>query len=99
MFLRSGKFLWQSAQSVTPDEAYVNYLNCRLEDDGYSPIQALGNTPTKIESNTFVIQKRCRNVVYAMLHPVAGSRITAAEILRSEWALGVAVCEVGEKGL
>jgi hypothetical protein len=38
-------------------------------------------------------------VVYAMLHPDLGSRITAAEVLRSEWALGVAVCEVGEMGL
>jgi hypothetical protein len=34
-----------------------------------------------------------------MLHPEPGSRITAAEVLKSEWALGVAVCEVGEMGL
>lgn len=42
--------------------------------------------------------QRCRNVIYAMLHPDSESRITAAEVLRSEWALGVAVCEVGETG-
>ncbi|KAG0153342.1 hypothetical protein PDIDSM_5195 [Penicillium digitatum] len=85
MLLRSGKFLWHSAQRVNPDKSFADYLHCRLEHNGYSPIQAL--------------EKRHRNVVYAMLHPDVGSRITAAEVLRSEWALGVAVCEAGEMGL
>ncbi|KAJ6094920.1 kinase-like domain-containing protein [Penicillium canescens] len=85
MVLRSGQLLWHSAHRVNPEKSFADYLSCRLEEDGYSPIQVLEN--------------RCRNVVYAMLHPDSGSRITAAEVLRSEWALGVAVCEVGERGL
>lgn len=34
-----------------------------------------------------------------MLHPDPGLRITAEEILSSEWVLGITVCEIGEKGL
>ncbi|KAJ5455010.1 kinase-like domain-containing protein [Penicillium desertorum] len=84
MVLRTGRLLWHSAQSVDPDKSFAGYLHGRMQKEGYSPIQVLEN--------------RCRNVVYAMLHPDAESRITAAEILRSEWALGVAVCEVGQIG-
>ncbi|KAJ5611202.1 kinase-like domain-containing protein [Penicillium lagena] len=85
MILRTGKLLWRSAQRANPDKSFDDYLHCRMEKDGYSPM--------------LVLEDRCRNVVYAMLHPDLESRITAAEILGSEWALGVAVCEVGEKGL
>ncbi|KAJ6114542.1 kinase-like domain-containing protein [Penicillium sp. IBT 16267x] len=84
MALISGKLLWHRAQRVDPEKSFANYLNFRLTDDGYGPIQGLGT--------------RCRNVIYAMLHPDSESRITAAEVLRSEWALGVAVCEAGETG-
>lgn len=34
-----------------------------------------------------------------MLHPDPSLRITAEEVLRSEWVLGTAVCEVGDLGL
>ncbi|KAJ5497820.1 kinase-like domain-containing protein [Penicillium expansum] len=85
MLLQSGEFLWHSAQRVDPDKSFADYLHCRLEKHGYRPIQ--------------VLEKRHRNVVYAMLHPDSGSRITAAEVLGSEWALGVAVCVAGDMGL
>ncbi|KAJ5623370.1 kinase-like domain-containing protein [Penicillium lividum] len=84
MTMLTGQLLWRSAQADSHDKNYANYLNCRMTYDGYGPIQALGT--------------RCRNVIYAMLHPDWGSRITAAEVLMSEWALGVAVCEIGETG-
>lgn len=50
------------------------------------------------KSNISEFQKHYRNVIYAMLHPDLWPRITAEEVLRSEWALGVAVCEIGEMG-
>ncbi|KAE8367483.1 kinase-like domain-containing protein [Aspergillus caelatus] len=86
MELRTGQRPWHSAQIDNPDKRFSEYLRYRLREDGYGPIQTLGN-------------ERCHNVVYAMLHPDSELRITASEVLRSEWALGVAVCEVGVRGL
>jgi hypothetical protein len=43
MLLRSGQFLWRSAQRVNPDKSFSDYLHCRLEEDGYGPIQVLEN--------------------------------------------------------
>ncbi|KAE8422852.1 kinase-like domain-containing protein [Aspergillus pseudocaelatus] len=86
MELRTGQRPWHSAQIDNPDKRFSEYLRYRLMEDGYGPIQTLGN-------------ERCHNVVYAMLHPDSELRITASEVLRSEWALGVAVCEVGVRGL
>ncbi|KAJ5463431.1 kinase-like domain-containing protein, partial [Penicillium sp. IBT 31633x] len=83
--LRTGWLLWYSAQVTDHDKAFAEYLHCRMEEDGYGPIQTL--------------EKRCRNVIYAMLHPDSGLRITASEVLRSEWALTIMVCEAGERGL
>ncbi|KAJ5201457.1 kinase-like domain-containing protein, partial [Penicillium cinerascens] len=85
MLLRAGELPWRSAQRIDPKKSYSEYLHSRLKEDGYGPIQAL--------------EMHCRNVVYAMLHPDPGLRITAEEILRSEWALSTSVCEIGEKGL
>jgi serine/threonine protein kinase len=85
MLLRSGQLPWHSSQTVDPDESFADYLLCRKEANGYSPIQTL--------------EEHYRNVVYAMLHPDMEARITAAEVLRSEWALESATCEVGEMGL
>ncbi|KAJ5675414.1 kinase-like domain-containing protein [Penicillium macrosclerotiorum] len=83
--LRFGQLPWKSAQKLDASTSFADYLRCRCEEDGWGRIQAL--------------ESRCRNVVYAMLHPDPGLRITAEEILQSEWALGVAICEVGERGL
>ncbi|KAJ5187771.1 kinase-like domain-containing protein [Penicillium cf. viridicatum] len=43
MLLRSGQFLWHSAQRVNPEKSFSNYLHDRLEEDGYGPIQVLEN--------------------------------------------------------
>ncbi|KAJ6104096.1 kinase-like domain-containing protein [Penicillium sp. IBT 18751x] len=85
MILRSGRLPWRSARGVNPDKSYAEYLHWRLKDDGFAPIQ--------------VFETHCRNVIYAMLHPDPNLRITAEEVLRSEWVFGTAVCEVGEMGL
>ncbi|KAJ5413655.1 kinase-like domain-containing protein [Penicillium cosmopolitanum] len=74
MILQSGQLPWRTTRTVDPDKSYTEYLHCRLKQDGYGPIQALENN--------------CRNVIYAMLHPDPGLRITAEEILSSEMDAG-----------
>lgn len=41
MVLLSGKLLWHRAQRINPEKPFAKYLNSRLTDDGYGPIQAL----------------------------------------------------------
>lgn len=43
MVLRTRQLLWHSAQRVNPDKSFADYLHYRMEEDGYSPIQVLGN--------------------------------------------------------
>lgn len=43
MLLRAGQLPWRSAQRVDPKKPYSEYLNSRLKEDGYGPIQALEN--------------------------------------------------------
>jgi hypothetical protein len=41
MILRSGQLPWHTTRTVNPDKSYAEYLHCRLNEDGYGPIQAL----------------------------------------------------------
>ncbi|CEO58736.1 hypothetical protein PMG11_03441 [Penicillium brasilianum] len=82
--LITGRLLWRSARPLREDARYLEYLHCRLGEDGYPPIEALG--------------ERRRNAIYAMLHPIARKRITTKDMLRSEWLQSVSICEAGEKG-
>ncbi|KAJ5166718.1 uncharacterized protein N7482_005499 [Penicillium canariense] len=82
--LISGRLPWRSAQPHREDARYLDYLHCRHGEDGYPPIEALG--------------ERRRNAIYAMLHPNPRKRINTKDILRSEWMHSVSVCEAGEKG-
>ncbi|KAJ5092042.1 hypothetical protein NUU61_006912 [Penicillium alfredii] len=84
MALITGRLLWRSAQPYHEDGRYLEYLRCRGGEDGYPLIEALG--------------RRRRNAIYAMLHPNPQKRITAADMLCSEWIKSVVVCEAGEKG-
>jgi serine/threonine protein kinase len=43
MVLRTGRLLWHSAQSVNSDKSFADYIYCRMQEDGYSPIQVLEN--------------------------------------------------------
>ncbi|KAF3398058.1 Serine/threonine-protein kinase hal4 [Penicillium rolfsii] len=82
--LVTGRLLWRSARPHREDARYLEYLQCRSGEDGYPPIESLGN--------------RRRNAIYAMLHPNSRRRITTKDMLRSEWIQNVSVCEAGEKG-
>ncbi|KAK1143637.1 hypothetical protein N8T08_006247 [Aspergillus melleus] len=85
MAMRCGRLLWRMA-CEDEDGGYRAYLHGRQQAEGFFPIEELGEV-------------RCRNVVYAMLHPDPSRRIRAAEVLRSEWLHNVRVCEAGEMGL
>ncbi|KAJ5204258.1 uncharacterized protein N7498_005137 [Penicillium cinerascens] len=84
MTLVTGRLVWRSARPDREDSRYLEYLQGRYAEDGYPPIEALGN--------------RRRNAIYAMLHPNPRRRITTRNMLRSEWMSGVSVCEAGDKG-
>ncbi|KAK4870718.1 hypothetical protein LT330_005066 [Penicillium expansum] len=84
MALVTDRILWRSARPNQEDGRYLEYLHSRCGEDGYPPIETLG--------------QRRRNTIYAMLHPCSWKRITTTKLLRSEWINGVVVCEAGAKG-
>ncbi|CAG7988546.1 unnamed protein product [Penicillium nalgiovense] len=84
MALVTDRILWRSARPDQEDARYLEYLHSRSGEDGYPPIEALG--------------QRRRNAIYAMLHPFSWRRITTAKLLQSEWINSVVVCEAGAKG-
>ncbi|EGD92725.1 HAL protein kinase [Trichophyton tonsurans CBS 112818] len=84
MAMRTGRHLWRQAQKEE-DEFYDRYLEGRRDEDGYAPIETLHRA-------------RCRNVIYSILDPNPGRRITASQVLKSEWVRGIKLCKAGEEG-
>lgn len=84
MAMRTGRQLWRSANSEE-DEFYREYLKGRKDANGYLPIETLKRA-------------RCRNVTYSILDPVPSRRITAKQILNSEWGREIKCCSAGEHG-
>ncbi|EGW34066.1 serine/threonine protein kinase [Spathaspora passalidarum NRRL Y-27907] len=82
MAMRTGRQLWKLADPEK-DEFYQEYLTKRKEEGGYEPIESLKRL-------------RCRNVIYSILDPIPGRRITTRQILNSEWGREIKVCEAGE---
>lgn len=48
---------------------------------------------------TTFMQARCRNVIYSILDPNPSRRITASQVLKSEWGREIKLCKAGEEGL
>ncbi|KAF3479781.1 HAL protein kinase [Arthroderma uncinatum] len=84
MAMRTGRHLWRQAQKEE-DEFYDRYLEGRRDEDGYAPIETLHRA-------------RCRNVIYSILDPNPGRRITASQVLKSEWVRDIKLCKAGEEG-
>jgi protein-serine/threonine kinase len=84
MAMRTGRHLWRVARK-DEDEFYERYLEGRRDEDGYAPIETLHRA-------------RCRNVIYSILDPNPGRRITASQVLKSEWGREIKVCTAGEEG-
>ncbi|EGX94438.1 serine/threonine-protein kinase hal4 [Cordyceps militaris CM01] len=85
MAMRTGRHLWRVAKK-DDDEFYARYLEGRRDEDGYGPIESLHRA-------------RCRNVIYSVLDPHPTRRLTAAQVLKSEWVREVKLCKAGEEGL
>ncbi|EME42863.1 hypothetical protein DOTSEDRAFT_131862 [Dothistroma septosporum NZE10] len=85
MAMRTGRHLWRVAKK-DEDEFYDNYIRGRKSEEGYAPIETLHRA-------------RCRNVIYSILDPNASRRISAHQVLNSEWGKGIKLCKAGEQGL
>jgi len=85
MAMRTGRHLWRVAKK-DEDEFYARYLEGRRDEEGYGPIESLSRA-------------RCRNVIYSVLDPHPTRRLTAAQVLKSEWVREITLCKAGEEGL
>ncbi|KAK0673879.1 putative serine/threonine-protein kinase hal4 [Cercophora samala] len=85
MAMRTGRHLWRLAKK-DEDEFYDRYLEGRRDEAGYGPIESLHRA-------------RCRNVIYSILDPNPSRRITASQVLKSEWGREIKLCKAGEEGL
>ncbi|MCJ1256633.1 serine/threonine-protein kinase HAL4/sat4 [Lignoscripta atroalba] len=84
MAMRTGRHLWRVAKK-DEDEFFERYLEGRRDEDGYQPIETLHRA-------------RCRNVIYSILDPNPTRRITASQVLKSEWGREIKVCKAAEEG-
>jgi protein-serine/threonine kinase len=108
MAMRTGRHLWRVARK-DEDEFYTRYLEGRRDEEGYAPIEALHRVSVsdkqEIDGASSVTiltpnhQARCRNVIYSILDPNPGRRITASQVLKSEWGREIQLCKAGEEGL
>ena len=84
MAMRTGRHLWRQAQKGE-DEFFDRYLEDRKEEAGYRPIEVLR-------------RRQCRNVIYSILDPNPTRRLTAHQVLFSEWVKEIKVCRAGNEG-
>lgn len=84
MAMRTGRHLWRVAQKGE-DEFFDRYLEDRKEEAGYRPIEVLR-------------RRQCRNVIYSILDPIPARRLTAHQVLSSEWVSEIQVCHAGNEG-
>ena len=104
MAMRTGRHLWRVAKK-DEDEFYDNYIRGRKSEEGYAPIETLHRVSLLPRQSQRVAiantsyQARCRNVIYSILDPHANRRISAHQVLNSEWGKGIKLCKAGEEGL
>lgn len=104
MAMRTGRHLWRMAKR-DEDEFYERYLEGRRDEAGYEPIECLSRVTTpppssdkKAKKANWDYQTRCRNVIYSILDPNPSRRLTAKQVLNSQWGMEIKVCKAG-KGL
>lgn len=100
MAMRTGRHLWRVAKKGE-DEFYDRYLVGRRDENGYAPIEDLhrvGLRGPRLECYANGGQSRCRNVIYSILDNKPERRITASQVLKSEWGRDIKCCRAGEEG-
>ncbi|KAM0636897.1 hypothetical protein ACHAO3_001616, partial [Verticillium nonalfalfae] len=103
MAMRTGRHLWRVARK-DQDEFYDRYLAGRRDEEGYGPIESLHRVSTPVQTGCNCLsltcpKARCRNVIYSILDPNPTRRITASQVLKSEWGREITLCKAGEEGL
>ncbi|EOO02831.1 putative serine threonine-protein kinase hal4 protein [Phaeoacremonium minimum UCRPA7] len=103
MAMRTGRHLWRVARK-DEDEFYARYLEGRRDEEGYGPIESLHRVsstqiPCYLIRDANMTKARCRNVIYSILDPNPTRRITASQVLKSEWGREIKLCKAGEEGL
>ena len=86
MAMRTGRHLWRMARR-DEDEFYERYLEGRRDEAGYEPIESLSRVFLPNDYNAD-FQTRCRNVLYSILDPSPSRRLTARQVLDSQWGSG-----------
>jgi protein-serine/threonine kinase len=84
MAMRTGRHMWNLAKK--DDDFYKAYIEGRKSEEGYAPIEILHRA-------------RCRNVIYSILDPSSTRRLTARQVLKTEWIREIKLCRAGEEGL
>ena len=101
MAMRTGRHLWRVAKR-DEDEFYERYLEGRRDENGYAPIESLHRvSPSRTNKFGLLLtnlQSRCRNVIYSILDPKPDRRITASQVLKSEWGREINTCRAGQEG-
>jgi protein-serine/threonine kinase len=101
MAMRTGRHLWRVAQKGE-DEFFDRYLEDRKQESGYRPIEVLRRVgmPSVLDFDHPLIrqQRQCRNVIYSILDPNPTRRLTAHQVLFSEWVKEIKVCRAGDEG-
>ena len=100
MAMRTGRHLWRVAQRGE-DEFFEKYLEDRKEESGYRPIEVLrrvSSLPSCEGAKSNLMQRQCRNVIYSILDPVPARRLTAEQVLSSEWVQEIKICHAGNEG-
>lgn len=100
MAMRTGRHLWRQAQKGE-DEFFDRYLEDRKEEAGYRPIEVLRRVCTALLHSLLLLtctQRQCRNVIYSILDPNPTRRLTAHQVLFSEWVKEIKVCRAGDEG-
>jgi protein-serine/threonine kinase len=103
MAMRTGRHLWRVAQKGE-DEFFTRYLEDRREESGFRPIEVLRRVSFSLSTTNMASvankrnQQKCRNVIYSVLDPNPVRRLTAHQVLQSEWVRDIKVCKAGEEG-
>jgi protein-serine/threonine kinase len=100
MAMRTGRHLWRVAQKGE-DEFFDRYLEDRKQEEGYRPIEVLRRVSDDFmvqQDRTNSLQRQCRNVIYSILDPIPARRLTAHQVLASEWVSEIKVCHAGNEG-
>jgi protein-serine/threonine kinase len=100
MAMRTGRHLWRLAQKGE-DEFFDRYLEDRKEEAGYRPIEVLRRVSDSYPAEITLLtrrQRQCRNVIYSILDPNPTRRLTAHQVLFSEWVKEIKVCRAGNEG-